>query len=116
MTKIEFIARVRHVGWVCYQLGCGQPYNINPTDDQLKSLLNGVKFALDNPDMTEVDNHNNWMKCKMEQGWVYGEVKDMEKKTHPDLIPFEDLPDIEKRKDTMDYIATWEANKIFEDK
>ena len=79
MSRIEFIARVRHIGWICYQLGCGQAYNINPTDDQLNSLLNGVEYALSHADMTPEENHINWMKMKQSQGWIYGVVKDAEK-------------------------------------
>jgi hypothetical protein len=30
---------------------------------------------------------------------VYGPVKDFDKKTHPNLVDFVDLPDIEKLKD-----------------
>jgi len=45
------------------------------------------------------------MKMKASQGWVLGPVKDFEKKTHPDMIPYEDLPEVERKKDDMDIMA-----------
>jgi hypothetical protein len=113
MSKIEFIAKIRHLGWVCYQMGAGQPCNIEPNPDQLQSLMNGVRYALDNPDMTPEQNHENWMKCKSEQGWIYGAVKDFERKTHPDMVPFNELPKVEKDKDIMDSLMNKEAEKLF---
>lgn len=105
MDRENFIAQIRHIGWVYYQIAAGQSYNEVPNDDQLKSLLDGIHFADLHPEMTPEQNHKNWMKMKLEQGWVYGPVKDFEAKTHPDLVPFNQLPDIEKRKDIADYIG-----------
>ena len=93
-TREEFIAAVRHIGWVYYQIAANQPYNEIINKDQMESLLNGIKYADEHPDITPEENHNNWMKEKTRQGWVYGPVKDFEKKIHPDLVPFDQLPDI----------------------
>ena len=38
---------------------------------------------------------------KISQGWIYGEKKDFIKKTHFDLVPFEELTKIEKDKDII---------------
>ena len=99
---------------MCYQIGVGQSYNEQPTDDQLQSLLNGVRFALANPDRTAEQNHDNWMQYKIAQGWVYGPVKDAEKKEHPDLVPFKELPDIEQRKDIMDNVVNRLAEVLWQ--
>ena len=32
----------------------------------------------------------------MEQGWTYGEQRDDKLKKHPCLIPYEELPEVEK--------------------
>lgn len=114
MDKIEFVARARHFGWVCYQMGAGQPYNIHPTEDQLTSLKQGVEFALGRPGMSPEENHNNWMRMKESQGWIYGEVKDPVKKTHPDLVPFSQLPKVEADKDTMDCMMNYEFAELYE--
>ncbi len=113
MNKIEFIANIRHIGWVTYQIAAGQPYNEKINQDQYESLVDGIIFALENPDITPEENHNNWMKMKVKQGWIYGNVKDFDKKTHPDLVPFNELPDIEKRKDIADSISHKMALDLF---
>jgi len=111
--RIEFIARIRHLGWICYQMGAGQSYNIEIKEDQWQSLLNGVEYALRNPGMTPEENHKNWMVQKVKQGWVYGLAKDFDKKTHPDLVPFDHLPRIEQDKDIMDSLMNNEADQIW---
>lgn len=115
MKKIEFIARIRHLGWICYQIACDQDYNEIPNEDQLESLKQGVKFALEHPNMTSEENHDNWMKMKASQGWIYGPVKDFEKKEHPDMVPYDDLPEIEKRKDKMDRIINRLAEELYDE-
>ena len=115
MDKIEFIAKIRYFGWICFQISADQPYNIIPTKDQFDSLKQGVQFALENPDMTSEENHHNWMKMKLSQGWKYGKVKDLEKKIHPDLVPFDDLPEIEKKKDLMDRLMNKLAEELWND-
>jgi hypothetical protein len=47
------------------------------------------------------DSHANWLKQKESEGWVYGEVKDAEKKTHPCMRPYRDLPVEQKTKDYL---------------
>jgi hypothetical protein len=68
---------------------------------QKDSSINGVKFRLNNPDAKEDAQHNAWMDDKIKDGWVYGEVKDAEKKTHPCLVPFEELPSFQQKKDKL---------------
>jgi hypothetical protein len=105
MDKLDFIAEVRHIGWVTYQIAAGQAYNETMNIDQYNSLLDEIEVMLKNPSITPEANHENWMRKKTEQGWVYGETKDFEKKTHPDLVPFNELPEIEKRKDIADSVS-----------
>ena len=40
--------------------------------------------------------HDIWAENRIEQGWTYGEKRDDEKKQHPCLVPYEDLPEEEK--------------------
>lgn len=104
MNENEFIAHVRHIAWVSFQIAAGQPYNVNVNGDQWESLLDGVQWREEHPEATEADNHINWMIKKQEQGWKYGSKKDFNKKEHPDLVPYDQLPEIEKRKDKADLI------------
>lgn len=45
--------------------------------------------------------HGSWMQSYFSMGWVYGEKYDREKKTHPDLVPYADLHDLERDKDAV---------------
>ena len=52
------------------------------------------------------NTHDVWAKGRMEEGWVYGKVKDSEKKTTPLLIPYADLPESEKMYDRNTVLET----------
>ena len=56
---------------------------------------------MSNPKITSEDIHIEWMNNKKKQGWVYGEVKDEDKKTHPCLVDYKDLSDLDKMKDSI---------------
>ena len=40
--------------------------------------------------------HEVWAINRLNEGWTYGEARDDMKKTTPCMIPYEDLPEIEK--------------------
>lgn len=40
--------------------------------------------------------HEVWAEGRLKQGWRYGIVRDDVRKLHPDLIPYEELPEGEK--------------------
>ena len=50
--------------------------------------------------------HEVWADTRMKQGWVYGEQRNDELKTHPCLIPYEELPEEEKVYDRNTSIDT----------
>jgi hypothetical protein len=68
---------------------------------QKESVMNGVRYHLENPDSKPSDSHNNWMAQLKADGWVYGEVKDPEKKEHPCLVEYEELPKDQQAKDSL---------------
>jgi hypothetical protein len=68
---------------------------------QRDSAIAGVEFRLNNPDAGHDAQHNAWMADKIKDGWVYGPVKDAEKKTHPCIVPFDQLPEFQKKKDAL---------------
>ncbi|MBC8184319.1 Ryanodine receptor Ryr [candidate division KSB1 bacterium] len=43
--------------------------------------------------------HDNWAKQRITNGWKYESVRDDLNKKHPDLVPYSDLPDSEKKLD-----------------
>lgn len=66
---------------------------------QRQSAMTGVLFLHTNPDAPVSATHDSWSQTKVEEGWVWGEVKDPEAKTHPCLIPFDELPPYQQAKD-----------------
>ena len=40
--------------------------------------------------------HENWARSRLDQGWVLGAERSDAKKTHPCLIPYEELSEVEK--------------------
>lgn len=68
---------------------------------QKESVLNGVEFHLSNPDSKPCDSHDNWMAEKEKDGWVYGVEKNPEKKEHPCMIPYDELPIEQQTKDAL---------------
>lgn len=45
------------------------------------------------------NTHEVWAAERIAQGWKYGEQRDDIKKTHPCLVPYEQLPEKEKEYD-----------------
>lgn len=70
-------------------------------DWQTDSAMNGVAAHLENPDMTPEQSHESWMAQKEAEGWVYGEVKDPDAKTHPCMVPYAELPLEQRVKDHL---------------
>jgi hypothetical protein len=78
---------------------------------QRESAIKGVHFALEDPafalaspDQQEehaARQHEKWMADKLADGWTHGLVKDADKKTHPSLVPYDQLPPHEQAKDHL---------------
>jgi len=45
------------------------------------------------------NTHDVWAKQRLEDGWVYGPRRDDNKKEHPSLVPYDELPESEKKYD-----------------
>lgn len=45
--------------------------------------------------------HGSWMQAYFAMGWVYGSEYNLEDKTHPDLVPYADLGQLERDKDAV---------------
>lgn len=66
-----------------------------------RATCEAVQFRRDNPNAPPSAQHDQWMAQKYEDGWVYGTVKDAVAKTHPLLVPYEELPNDQRRKDVL---------------
>ena len=52
------------------------------------------------------NTHEVWSLGRISQGWTYGDVRDDAKKTHPDLVPYENLTEAEKEFDRQTSLET----------
>ena len=101
--ELKQIAQICHETNRAYCLAIGDHSQV-PWDEapewQRKSAIDGVRHATD-PTATPADSHNNWLREKRLEGWVYGEEKSVDRKEHPCMVPFEQLPEDQQRKDVL---------------
>lgn len=100
--KAQIIAAVAHSinAAYCRAIGDDSQTTWDEAQEwQQQSAINGVNMHLANPDATPEDSHASWLAQKIEEGWVYGEEKDAEAKTHPCVLPYDELPESQKAKD-----------------
>lgn len=64
---------------------------------QRESAIAGVRGAL--AGNTPAEQHALWLAYKQADGWVYGPVKDPAAKQHPCILPYEELPELQRAKD-----------------
>lgn len=50
--------------------------------------------------------HDFWALGRIREGWTYGPKRDDSLKTHPDLIPYDELPEGEKEYDRITAMGT----------
>lgn len=101
-THLEAIARATHEANRAYCLANGdtsQPSWDDAPDWQRTSARHGVVGAL--AGNTPEQSHEGWMREKLATGWSYGPVKDPERKQHPCMVPYEQLPPEQRGKDAL---------------
>lgn len=69
------------------------------TDAQRSGVIAGARHALDGG--SPEDSHNLWMASRVAEGWTFGPVKDFAARTSPCLIPYAELPEMQRRKDAL---------------
>lgn len=98
------IARVCHEANRAYCLGLGdtsQPSWDDAPEWQKNSAIKGVEFNIANPTAPASASHDSWLEVKRADGWKFGPVKNAETKEHPCFVPYDALPDEQKRKDAL---------------
>lgn len=66
-----------------------------------QSALTGVRSLLSDPTKTPADMHAAWVRYKIDEGWVLGAERNTEAKTHPMLVPFDELPAQDQARDWL---------------
>jgi nucleoside-diphosphate-sugar epimerase len=101
ITNIAIVCNETNKVW-CHLNGDPSPPHWGQAPQwQVDSVIDGVLHALAHPDAKPEDSHMNWMAGKIADGWVYGEVKDTVAKTHPCMVPFDQMPEWQQKKDKL---------------
>ncbi len=77
-----------------------QPSPIDTSDIQLPQELDDLIEQLSE------NAHDVWAQARLAEGWTHGPRRDDELKQHPDLIPYEELPEGEKDLDRGTVVQT----------
>ena len=71
--------------------------------------LNDISLPEDIQEIIEQiaeDVHETWAQRRMKEGWRYGQDFDRKEKTHPCLVPYDQLPETEKDYDRHTALQT----------
>lgn len=71
-----------------------------------------VNLSPDLEDLVErlaQNNHDHWARKRIDEGWRYGVRRNDSGKEHPDLVPYEQLPESEKEYDRKTVIEALKA-------
>jgi len=68
---------------------------------QKDSAIRGVEYHLINKNVSPQESHASWMREKERDGWKHGPVKNVEKKEHPCMVPYEELSQEQRSKDFL---------------
>lgn len=69
-------------------------------DERMQSsILSGVHGVQDGK--TPEESHDAWCDFKRADGWVYGSEKNADLKTHPCLVPYDELEESDRIKDSL---------------
>ena len=102
--EILVVARVLHEAnraWCEAHGDQSQPSFEDADDWMVRATLAGIRHRLANPEGDSRQQHDAWLREKAASGWRYGEVKDTAAKTHPMMVDYDALPEMEKRKDAL---------------
>jgi hypothetical protein len=72
--------------------------------EKYEGVRAAVRHALYSPyysGSNPIEQHNAWVYAKLKLGWTYGPREDKNKKTHPCLLPYDELSVIDRFKDVV---------------
>jgi len=122
IEELQVIPQVKAIAIACHE--ANRAYCLSLGDEsqpswedapiwQSNSAIDGVTYHLEH-DTTPEQSHENWLAVKEAEGWVYGEVKDADAKTHPCMMPYAELPAEQKAKDYIFTAVVEQVGNIFD--
>jgi hypothetical protein len=101
-----FCAQAAHEVNRVYCLSMGDTSQVHWEDAltwQRQSALLGVEGVIKGN--TPQQSHESWVNVQEADGWKYGPIKDAEKKEHPCMVPYDQLPSDQRVKDEL-FVST----------
>ena len=101
---IETIAEVCHEANRVLQRRNDEPVSpewFEAPEEQRDSVVSGVFHLISDPEATPEESHQEWLRFKERGGWAYGEVKSFRHRTHPNLLPYDQLSSDQRLKDAL---------------
>lgn len=110
LPKLEACARAAHEANRAYCIAIGDTSQVSwedAPDWQRESARNGALGVIWHNNGPR-ESHASWLAVKESEGWRFGPVKDADLKTHPCMVPYDDLPAEQRVKDGI-FVATVRA-------
>lgn len=76
------------------------PSTLNTRDIELPKELDELI------ELMAINVHDVWAQKRISEGWTYGEKRDDILKKHPCLVPYGELPDLEREYDRQTAVQT----------
>jgi hypothetical protein len=104
--------RVEEIARICHEVNRGLCNALGETSREWAevspSVIEGVKKIVHAEVTRPEQSHESWYNRHVAEGWTYGPVKDSVAKTHPCLLPYNELPATQRLKDIL-FMATVRA-------
>ena len=86
------------------------PYTPKPIDTSKIQLTREIEELVER--LAE-NNHDIWAQKRIDEGWRYGPMRNDNAKEHPDLVPYDQLPEPEKEYDRKTVLEALKAIVAF---
>lgn len=102
-SEIEACAHGAHEVNRAYSkhLGDNSNYPWEVTSEPDKRVARQAVIGIITNDHNAQQSHEAWVSARRADGWTKGAIKSYEKKTHPCLVPFDELPSEFQIKDEL---------------
>lgn len=81
-------------------------YSPDPIDTSCVELSSKLSELVER---LAANNHDHWALQRIAEGWRFGPERNDKAKTHPDLVPYNELLDSEKEYDRRTVVETLKA-------
>jgi ryanodine receptor 2 len=82
------------------------------SDDESVIDASQVQLSAELLEVTEVlarHAHETWVRMRLDEGWTLGPRRDDDRREHPCLVPYAQLPETERETDRQMTLATLKA-------